>query len=234
MMTETDTRDLLHDAGLEYDADSPPPLATILADGSRARKRRSRKRALTGVAGSLLVVAVVGAALTLPRDAPHSQGPTSPNTPIDTSHWEDLTGTELADALGLTSVPLAEVNESYECSGDDGINDKDGLVFKGNPDPLVYCYLPADYGITDPVDVELLQWQLVGVPRSPDLIELARLEAELHHLPDRSPDGTVTTDDMLPLLRQIEQLRERLFPPDGQLGPWLKAHPEYTDPLGDR
>jgi hypothetical protein len=68
-----------------------------------------------------------------------------------------------------------------------------------------------------------VQWQLVGVPRSPDLLELAKLEVELQQLPSNSPDGTVSGEDVFPLQKRIEELKHRLFPPNGNLDAWLKA-----------
>jgi hypothetical protein len=136
--------------------------------------------------------------------------------------WEDLTGSVLADALGLTPVPLADVDSTPECSGDDGISDTTAVVIQETPEPLVYCY--GDYGITDPVELEMLTWQLCGVPRSPTLLELAAVEVEYHNLVS-DPGATATTDETLPLIRRIQTLEDELFPPNGSVGAWMRAHP---------
>jgi hypothetical protein len=211
---------------------SAPPVDAVMTGGEH--RVQSRRRVLAAAGAVAVLAIVVGASLGW-RQLPsgNASGPTSPSTTTAPSGWEQMTGTALADALGLTPVPGAEVNQSVECSGGDGINDKDGLVFKGNPNPLVYCYLPADYGITDPVEAELLRWQLVGVPRSPDLLELARLEVRHGEVAvawsDSANDVTRAielADELFRLNTRIEELMHQMFPPNGNVGPWLESQTE--------
>lgn len=226
MITETDARELLHAAAEGYGA-HPAPITYVLESGAEALTRPRRRRVLVVVSGSVVAL-LVGIAWLVPQASDRPNGPVSPPTTAAPDGWQNMTGLTLANALGLTLVPQAEVKTALECTTDDGTK-KDVIVVLGNPDAVAYCYLASDYGITDPVESRLMGWQLFGVPRTDRLVELATVSQQLADLM-RNNGGNHVTPERLPrlqaLMEQKEQLENQLFAPQGNLIAWLLAHAE--------
>jgi hypothetical protein len=188
----------------------PRPPADALAQIDALARRRRRLRVAGGGFGAATVLAAslaLGVAVNHgPASSPTHRGTIQPADSVD---WEELSGPALADALGLEPIPGGEVNDTPGCQG------KDVETFQADP-VMVYCYLAADYGITDPVEAHMLRWQLVGVSRSPDLTELAQLEVELHDVSvDNSEHPTPEkADQIFDLTDQTQTLQDELYPPE--------------------
>lgn len=132
---------------------------------SRSRQRRARRVASAAVACAAVATLGIGVAMAA-RSAPSTQ----PAQPPGVSDWENLSGPALAEALDLDPVATDDIDETPSCDGKGAQEFRDGMA---------YCFLAEDYGITDPVDKKLLNWQLRGAERTPQLLELAQLEVEL-------------------------------------------------------
>lgn len=195
---------------------SPPPVQTVVAGGER--RARDRRRAGVAIAALTVVGIAAGTSLALGGlPVNNDTGPTPAAGPTAPPGWEHLTGPALADAVGLTPVPLADVDQTPACDGAVVVE------FTNHPTDLTYCYVPSDLGVTDPVEAQLLTWQLWGFPRSPDLVELASLQVELHRAVPGGGDGGASVDRIRQLKHLIDELRQRLFPPNGQAFQWLHS-----------
>jgi hypothetical protein len=177
---------------------SPRPPGDALAQ--IAHRSRARRR-MQVVGGGVVVAAVAAITAVIGSGIAHS----SPRTlqPAESGEWHELYGPELADALGLQPVPLADVDETPACDG------KYVVAFEAD---MTYCFAPADFGVADPVEADMLMYQLQGIPPSPKLAELAELEVEVRGLANREPPSDGDAQAIIALMRQIEQLKNDVLP----------------------
>jgi hypothetical protein len=175
-MTEERLRERLRDvAGTAVE--SHDDYDRLWDEGVAKRRRRTAAVALGSLAVSGVVVAAAFAGV-----AAHDSGATDDGAPTatqpSTTPWQQLTGEAVGEALGLKTVEYSVVNDHPECLGE-------GNYYTQYEPGRGFCYHPADLGITDPVEADLLAWQIMGFQRSDDLIEfveLRREQAELQRL----------------------------------------------------
>jgi hypothetical protein len=170
-------------------------------------KQRSRRRRRAHViGGGVATVAVVAAVTMVGSGFDGSMRPDStPVAPAGSVAWQDLYGPELAAALGLEPVPLPDVDDTAAC---------DAKIVAEFEEDMTYCFLPSDYGITDPVEADMLTWQLQGVPPSPTLTQIAQLEVDERALANTQSPSSEDAQRINELKKQIEQLKAQVLPQD--------------------
>jgi hypothetical protein len=163
-----------------------------LLDRSLAQAVKRRRRQIvfgTCVATvAIAVTAAVGTAAVVDHNGRSSTGPTTdtPTTAAPTGPVEDLTGQELADALGLIRMPSCH------------------SVVAGVADGATFC-MDGPYS---PVEVEEFIYQLRGYERTQTVVDLAEVTVQLRQM---GGGGGPETADEIDQLRDLMQRRSELF-----------------------
>ena len=165
----------------------PPPDA-VRRIVARANRRHAIGRAAK-VAGAAVCVALIIPAVVEVADMKDAAQPgpsTSTGTPAP-ANWQELTGKELGDALGLTTAPDGPCGE-WLVEYDEG----------------AFCYSAADLeaaGVpATRLNQHLIAYQITGLERSPELVELIQLQEELSDLLNSHPFD----------VERYEEVRDRL------------------------
>jgi len=133
---------------------------------------------------------------------PEHRQPAQPASSSDVDAWQTLTGKAVGDVLGLDPLPTSE---AAGCPG---------TAFAEYEDGIGFCYDPAQLGITDRLQADLLAWQIMGYQRSPMLIEYVQLEERRDDLRTE-----LNTDEPDPdLLAQSATISERMDALAKQIG----------------
>src|SRR5262249_29867791 len=131
MITESNARELLRDAADGLGA-HPAPVASVLESGADALTQRNRRRAIATVTGTVAAIALIVGVVAIPKSNDHSEEPVTPPTTTAPADWQHMSGSALADALGLTLIPQAEIKTSAQCKADDG-SKKDVVILASDP-----------------------------------------------------------------------------------------------------
>jgi hypothetical protein len=190
----------IRDSVRAYAAGSGPP-ADLLNRALEQASRRRRVRMGIGVASTALalVAGTFAGATALARSDRSGSPPTDEPTTAAPSEEQiaQLTGKNLADALGLTAV--------VGC----------GIGLQVAKDPLVTLCLPANTGWS-PVEEQEIMLQLRGYERTDAMRAFAEQQAKMQQF-GRDPDRDAT--DWPDLANESERLKAQLEAEQG-------AHPE--------
>ena len=207
MNDNTDTDRTISTAFQELAEAGPrPPQDAQQQIDNRVRRRRRNAHSTT-IAVTAVAVAAVATASIAVLGGNHSP---SKVQPANTSDWQDLEGQELADALGIVPVARDQINDTARCQAPQA---SAVVVF----DTTAYCYNASDYGIINPVEAQILTYQLRGFPRSPDIRILATADVQLNDLVKAIGKDTPTPDQterLQALMATIKEYRARAGVPE--------------------